>query len=264
MEKLPLPSELEPYRSILEGTQTSYIAIQPKKESTTLYQSKFGGNPYFPKNQDYPYDEQGVPLFLLAQINFEEVPHLEPYPTSGILQFFVSFDDDIIGIDFNDYTNQQNFRVIYHEELLSEEELIQDFSFLPPAEEGTLPLVDEMKLTFELKEEFVSLSDFQFEELLGGKLDLEQEIGNFTLWDLYIESIHNMGHKIGGYAYFTQSDVREGDSNYEHHKYLLLQIDSDDDNNIMWGDVGVGNFFITEEDLKKRDFSKVLYTWDCC
>ena len=25
-----------------------------------------------------------------------------------------------------------------------------------------------------------------------------------------------------------------------------------------------GNFFINLEDLKKCDFSRVLYTWDCC
>ncbi|MDN5490601.1 MAG: DUF1963 domain-containing protein, partial [Acinetobacter sp.] len=32
---------------------------------------------------------------------------------------------------------------------------------------------------------------------------------------------------------------------------------------IMWGDSGVGNFFIHPDDLEKRDFSKVVYNWDC-
>jgi uncharacterized protein YwqG len=42
-------------------------------------------------------------------------------------------------------------------------------------------------------------------------------------------------------------------------------LDSEDaENEIMWGDSGVGNFFIHPEDLKKRDFSKVFYNWDCC
>jgi len=31
----------------------------------------------------------------------------------------------------------------------------------------------------------------------------------------------------------------------------------------MWGDCGVGNFFINIEDLKNLDFSDVLYNWDC-
>jgi len=43
---------------------------------------------------------------------------------------------------------------------------------------------------------------------------------------------------------------------------LLLQIDSIGEH-ILWGDVGVGNFFITEDELKRKDFSKVLYNWDC-
>ncbi len=32
---------------------------------------------------------------------------------------------------------------------------------------------------------------------------------------------------------------------------------------IMWGDMGVAGFFINYEDLKRKDFSKVLYNWDC-
>jgi len=44
---------------------------------------------------------------------------------------------------------------------------------------------------------------------------------------------------------------------------LLLQLDSDDSIDLMWGDSGVGNFFIKDEDLKNLNFSNVLYNWDC-
>lgn len=27
---------------------------------------------------------------------------------------------------------------------------------------------------------------------------------------------------------------------------------------------GVANFFINQKDLEKRDFSRILYNWDCC
>ena len=37
-----------------------------------------------------------------------------------------------------------------------------------------------------------------------------------------------------------------------------------EDVEIMWGDSGVGNFFISEEDLKNLNFENVLYNWDCC
>ena len=74
----------------------------------------------------------------------------------------------------------------------------------------------------------------------------------------------NSGHKILGNPYFTQDDPREED---DEHNILLFQMDSEMGNEaveIMWGDSGVGNFFISEEDLKNLNFDNVLYTWDCC
>ncbi|WP_155392911.1 DUF1963 domain-containing protein, partial [Clostridium sporogenes] len=41
-------------------------------------------------------------------------------------------------------------------------------------------------------------------------------------------------------------------------------LDCEDECDLMFGDAGVANFFINEEDLKKLDFTKVLYNWDCC
>lgn len=42
---------------------------------------------------------------------------------------------------------------------------------------------------------------------------------------------------------------------------IVLQIDSIGEP-ILWGDAGVGNFFISKEDLINKDFSRVLYNWD--
>ena len=36
------------------------------------------------------------------------------------------------------------------------------------------------------------------------------------------------------------------------------------DDSVCRGDMGVANFFISPEDLEKRDFSHVLFYWDCC
>ena len=77
-------------------------------------------------------------------------------------------------------------------------------------------------------------------------------------------------HQLGGYPYFTQEDPRNGTA-YEDLDVLLFQMDSDmrtrDEGGgdlVMWGDCGVANFFINREALKKRDFSRVCYNWDCC
>jgi uncharacterized protein YwqG len=73
------------------------------------------------------------------------------------------------------------------------------------------------------------------------------------LWD----RDHGAGHKLGGYPHFTQDDPRT-----RRDLELLFQLDSDD--GVMWGDAGVGNFFIAPDDLARRDFSRVLFSWDCC
>ncbi len=52
-------------------------------------------------------------------------------------------------------------------------------------------------------------------------------------------------------------------SEEEEKHNLLLQIDSDSNLDIMWGNVGVGNFFIQDSALKQLDFSNVLYNYDC-
>ena len=70
-----------------------------------------------------------------------------------------------------------------------------------------------------------------------------------------------------GYPFFTQSDPRYGDL-MDEFGTLLLQIDSEGEpgtgkDRILWGDVGIGGFFINEENLKRGDFSRVLFNWDC-
>ena len=44
---------------------------------------------------------------------------------------------------------------------------------------------------------------------------------------------------------------------------LLADENLDITNEIMWGDMGIANFFINKEDLSKLDFSNVFYNWDC-
>ena len=71
-----------------------------------------------------------------------------------------------------------------------------------------------------------------------------------------------MGHKIGGYPFFSQEDPRNENN---PHTLLLLQIDGNetDDAEIMWGDYGGANFFISPKDLANCKFDNVLYNWDC-
>ncbi|QGG53182.1 YwqG family protein [Lysinibacillus pakistanensis] len=258
---LMLPEAFEVYRKTIEETLQPVINIETTMRKTSLFESKFAGNPYFPLSMEYPKNSDGQPLKLLAQINFEEVPnHLSKFPEEGILQFFIDSFDDVLGMDFGNGQNQKGFRVIYHERIVNDaSQLIQDFSFLEAKKDDMyFPVEKEMALTFEVAYEPLSIDDFRSNDHYASILG---NIEDDALEDAFYETLTGNGHKIGGYPFFTQDDPRAyGD--YQQSTVLLLQIDSVGDH-IMWGDCGVGNFFITEEELQKKDFSKVLYNWDC-
>lgn len=261
-KQLDLPEVFEKYREKIEETIQPFINIVTEARNTTLFESKFEGNPYFPLSMEYPKNAEGQPLKLLAQINFADVPkHVLDIPEKGILQFYIDAYDDVLGMDFENGQNQEGFRVIFHDQIEHDEsKLIQDFSFITDNdEEMYFPVEKEMALSFETSYKPLSMNDFRsnthYAELMS---EIEDDD---DLVDAIYESLDSTGHKIGGYPFFTQEDPRAyGD--YTDSTILLLQVDTEGDH-IMWGDSGVGNFFITEEALKQRDFSKVLYNWDC-
>ncbi|MEG4988105.1 DUF1963 domain-containing protein [Microcoleus sp. BR0-C5] len=266
-----LSPELEKYRERIEATIKPYIEIQiQNNDDVNWWQSKFGGLPYLPKGFEYPKAADGKYLFLLAQINFSEVPSLDGFPDRGILQFYIA-DDDLYGLNLGNGTEVDNptaedrFKIIYFPQPdLQVENIITNYDFLPEPE--YFPVQGCCSLQFTKKYAPISTIDYQFTELLGS--EIHELFRNPEIEDEYLEISHSFGHKIGGYPYFTQDDVRKYSSNSDQKQkpdLLLFQMDSDCNEtvNIMWGDSGVGNFFIDESALRELDFSKVLYNWDC-
>lgn len=263
---MTLPSILQPYEQQIKQTATNIIRITLSEKQPALTSSKVGGNPYFLKKDTYPTGEDGTYLRLLAQINFAEVPPvLEHFPTQGILQFYIHPADDVYGLDFDNGQSQKNVRVIYHEKIEGHEEnIVTNFDFLNVNDDMSSCPHDYKQaysMVFEESVDVMSISDFRFDELHFEET-MENEEAYYDFLDTYEETFSAQGHKMGGYPYFTQTDPRAyGD--YEQQLILLFQLDSDDDFNIMWGDVGVGNFFISKEDLVHKRFDRVLYNWDC-
>ncbi len=257
-----LPDELLPFKDNIESTIKPYLEIKARRQNNlALWQSKFGGLPYLPKGVAYPRDSKGVPLFLLAQINFAECPKLETFPEAGILEFYIS-DKDVYGISFDDLTRQDSFRIQYFPEVIQDEShLLTDFGFLPRP--NILPFEASCSLTYTSQHAPISVYDYQFGKNILGKDVPEWSEEVLSIARPYEELFPSLGHKISGYPYFTQTDPRH-DKKYKGEDYtLLFQMDTDYEAGIMWGDAGVGNFFIREPDLQRRDFSKVLYSWDC-
>ncbi len=253
-----IPEELLPYKDQLLDTRQPFIEIIPDEAAPEKpWQSCFGGQPYLPKGTEFPKDAEGRHLFFLAQINFAEVPELAPFPTQGILQFYIA-DDELFGLNLDDPTQQNHFRVLYFPEVVEDESKLQsDFSFLP--EYGDLPVYPgtSFAMTFEILREVVPVSDYHFFQHFPENFFEQFGEKRWEIQGLYQDEVTAEGHKIGGYAHFAQEDFR----NPENPLLLLFQMDTDVEMECMWGDMGTANFFISEADLKNRDFSKVHYLW---
>lgn len=210
-DTIKLPTALEPFRKRLEATVKPYVQIQTQVcEDTSLWQSKFLGRPYFPKSASFPRTEQGDYLYLLAQINFAEVPPLKGFPRKGILQFYLS-NTDLYGADFENPTRQDGFRVMYHADPeMDKSNLISDFGFmssLQDEDDSWMPMTVSLKncltLSFQRKAMPISPQDYLHEALVGCNLfDLDDGSDECNL---EIESYYKTfdGHRLGGYPAFT-------------------------------------------------------------
>lgn len=256
LSNLKVPAKFKKYSEQIQKTIKPKIDIQLKGKPTHPWSSKVGGNPYLPLDTKYPVNSKGRFLFFLAQINFGEVPSLEGFPQKGIVQFYID-DNDLHGLDLNSFF-ESSYKILYFPNIIEDKsKLIKDFSFLPEFEYVVLDSDFEKGMKFKTNLEPLPPNDYRFEIILDNLAEDEE------LTDEYYEFANSSGHKIGGYPTFAQSDPRESIESKKGDEYeLLFQLDTDE--GIMWGDSGVGNFFITQKALKKLDFSKVLYNWDCC
>ena len=273
---------------ILEKNKKPMIEISLSDEKPNLFQSKFGGVPYLPKNVEVPKNKENQQLTLLAQINIEELPKNNIYPMKeGILQFWI-LNDDVLGLDYDTHLGD-GFKIIYYKDIdksVTEEEVLEKYKPYKD-EDSYFPVEGEFSLSFKLTDGYCTASDDRFSKLFVKEIEkFEKEKGEeykeifekyrknnlgynicYDFYEIFEEDknlndkLFGAGHKIGGYPDYTQNDIRD-----EEYEILLLQIDSEETekNEIIWGDCGIANFFIREKDLKELNFDKVIYNWDCC
>ena len=245
-----------------------------------------------------------VYMTLLAQINFADLPENGVFPREGILQFFLldggwptecraayheCVDDAVSPLPFyggveidpskriGDYIPTSLMPEFTAVRTPTGERRILKFSGREFFwKDAGFPVDGELALEFAHDFDCVNVTENRFEdefrkaaEQLGVALPEEIDAGysllsgeDSSVFDEYFDC----GHKLLGHPYFVQNDDRDdGDE-------LLLQIDSapsdsdevDDRNFITLGDAGVCRFFIPRGDLRRLDFSRVSYDWDCC
>ena len=234
----------------------------------SIFESKIGGLGYIPHDKNFPTDSNGNQLRLLAQIECDKI-QLDGFPKTGLLQFWVANDGDC-GLDWDNPTNQDGFRVIYYSEIdktVTKDEIESKFvkneyddseyNNFPVFRECGFPVFRECGMSFEKSE--------------NQYVDRNKLINNEEYFKI-------TGHKVGGYPLFAYVDHRDKKQR-EYYDFLLFHLDSD--YNFLTGRNRrlkiinrlkgwynkvylLGNFFINSEKLKNCDFSDVLYHWDCC
>lgn len=249
-----------------------------------IFESKVGGTPYLPRDMAWPLDSKGIGMELLAQVDCTGLEGLPDFPHRGLLQFFFGLDD-VFGMDFDDPTAQKGFRALYHETVdptVTAAEVLAKKAEAPKPEGDAryyTPLFGVYGIRFAPAEvQRINSQDFRAWDQFLAKWNELHGTDLKTQWDYY-RATKISGefpaakekapyHQMGGYPYFTQEDPRINAGELANLDVLLFQLDSDGNKEVgdlvLWGDCGVCNFFISREALRRRDFSRVCYNWDCC
>ncbi|MEZ5855523.1 MAG: DUF1963 domain-containing protein [Hyphomicrobiaceae bacterium] len=255
-----VPDVLQPFVAAINRTMLPVMGAGFDHDAAAVATgSRLGGRPWWPKGDPYPLDQDGKPLYLLIQINFDEMPRFSPFPETGLLQLFIG-GDPLFGANLDDPTRPAGFRAIYHSSLDRPHEAKAGVRSV--AKSAHLPLehpLNPIGLAFEADQMPVDPSDYRFAQLLpeiAGDEDLVEAYADWLVSDLAPSAI-----RLGGYPTFTQDDPRGSMPNGSLGDLALLTLDST--NGLMWGDAGAAQFLMHEQDLLRRDFSKVVYNWDC-
>lgn len=234
--------------------------------------SKVGLIGYWPENLNFPTNDDGEPLGLLAQINFAELPRMKDWPGRGILAFYIDIMHWQNGCNVEHPTKGSDVKVAYfrnvnapcvsreRQEIMYEEHLLDDI-YLP------FPIQDQYRITGQLVTQYNLYDNLEFSRTFGKRMP--EHFDEDTLYA--IQGLQHIFHPyrnfFGGYPAFTQEDPRFSAPMMHQYDEMLLQLDTTVDAeakiDIMWGDCGVANFFAPSDAKKKLNFDEVWFNWDC-
>ena len=210
--------------------------------------SKFGGLPFVEDDFVWPTHNSKA-LNFMVQIKLSDMKHSFNWLSKeGYLLFF--YDNESWG----DSEDKGSWRVIYQKN---------------PTKTMTAP--ENLDTEFDLLEKNIKFSEKEtYPNMINSELsDDEMEAYHY---DKYVK---NEGHHVGGFPYEVQNDPermayvykngiewRDLPADYKRMK-LLLQIDSDDELNVMFGDSGILYFYIDEDEAINNDFDNVWMVLQC-
>lgn len=265
---------LELHLVFLDTLKAPAIALLASDGPT---RSRIGGLPSLPDDIPWPL-WKGKPMAFLCQLGLREIPagcERHGLPDSGVLCFFYNQEQETWGFDPKD---EGSWRVIY-----AAAADIGDARRAAPdgLEKGSIypekPVVLTPVETYpDCQDDRVGaldLSDDQIDEYdewrLRGFGDAPQHQlfghptpvqGNYMDLDCQLVSNGLYCGKPSGYRDPRAAELEKGRQDW----MLLLQLDSDDDAGMMWGDCGMLYFWIRKDDLRAGRFDKCWMILQCC
>lgn len=267
------PESAEQILALMEPLKQPALHVIAATDSGVI--SKIGGLPAAPAPFVWP-DWQGRPLAFLAQLDLAEMgEHAVPdLPESGLLYFFYDAEQSTWGFDPSD---RGSWRVL----------------FFPAGEELTSidapPTLVRHGLFAEKRVTFRRIASYPSTD----RLPIGPNNISMDDWDeVDVRRGAAFGdlprHQVGGLPNPVQGDSMELECQLAFHGIncgdgtafsdpraerlkpgsadwrLLLQLDTDDDIDMMWGDCGTLYFWIRADDLRKCEFSAVWMILQCC
>ena len=266
-----LETGLQNYERELSAVLANSIFVHtapPCESGLPVGASRIGGLPDLPEDVKWP-DVDRKPLVFLAQFDLSSIVVYdkgELLPSTGFLYFF--YGDGGEGVWGFDPDDRFHWRVIFHpgpRPILRRSNL--------PSQLPARALFKECAVRFSAADTLPNDSPEKIEA--DRYCELKELLGSFTTH-----------HQLLGHESPLQGDVKLecqlvsnglycGDaSGYEDPRaaelgagakdwILLFQVDSDDNPNMMWGDLGRLYFCIRKQDLRERCFDKAWMIFQC-
>jgi uncharacterized protein YwqG len=224
------------------------IEVQKSTEPTknTQMESHFGGQPYFEIGEEWVKSADGNKMDFIFQI-FNNSSLVLPQAIK-LLQFYYDWE----AFPWN--TEQNGWYVKIYKTLEPEKIKVID----KPSELNTSKYCE---IVFKTIDSLPDLSSLELYEENAANLSLI--LGREDGCEAYEEVVHKLlpasdsWSSLGGYAQWVQFDETPKNSKGENMK-LLFQLDSEDNADIMWGDVG-SIYVFYDENTEKTEFILQCY-----
>lgn len=261
------------------------------ESNIVIGQTKIGGRPDLPNGSNWVTETNVVetitkkflffkvkkeetitkPLAFIAQINLSETDPFDKeslLPKTGLLYFFYSAEQEVWGFDYKD---KNKFKVLYWDgdsTELKRTDFPNDLPAYSRFKSCSVDIKSEVSLPsyqHEVYEGFLDGEDDKFWDAVYNGRNLNKLLGYSDNiqgeMELECELVTN-GLYCGDPSGYNDPRAKTLEPNAKNWR-LLLQIDSNEENDMMWGDCGRLYFWIKNEDLLNKQFDRSWFSLQC-